>query len=120
LRKPSFSMDFPAKKITASYNWDELVLDSHSREQLNDIIIWLEHGTQLMEDWEMNNKIKPGYKVLFHGPPGTGKTLTAGLFGKIAQKDVYRIDLSMVISKYIGETEKNLEKVFAKAEHKNW
>ena len=58
--------------------------------------------------------------MLFHGPPGTGKTLTAGLLGKIAQKDVYRIDLSMVISKYIGETEKNLARLFDKAERKDW
>lgn len=120
LRKPGFSMDFPAKKVSSRCEMHDLVLDSHTMSQLNDIIIWLEHGAQLMEGWEMDNKIKPGYKALFHGPPGTGKTLTAGLFGKIAQKDVYRIDLSMVISKYIGETEKNLEKVFAKAEHKNW
>ncbi len=52
--------------------------------------------------------------------PGTGKTLTASLLGKIYNLDVYRIDLSMVISKYIGETEKNLEQVFKKAENKNW
>jgi AAA+ superfamily predicted ATPase len=120
LRKPSFSMDFPAKVITTSFDWEDLILDSHTMRQLNDIIIWLEHGNKLMNDWEMKKKIKPGYKALFHGPPGTGKTLTAGLFGKMTNKDVYRIDLSMVISKYIGETEKNLEKVFAKAEHKNW
>ncbi|MEX2593629.1 MAG: ATP-binding protein [Anditalea sp.] len=120
LRKPTFSMDFPAKKITTSFDWDDLILDSHTMQQLNDIIIWLEHGSKLMNEWEMKKKIKPGYKALFHGPPGTGKTLTAGLFGKMTNKEVYRIDLSMVISKYIGETEKNLEKVFAKAEHKNW
>jgi SpoVK/Ycf46/Vps4 family AAA+-type ATPase len=58
--------------------------------------------------------------VLFYGPPGTGKTLTASLLGKMFNLDVYRIDLSMVISKYIGETEKNLEKVFKRAENKNW
>ena len=68
----------------------------------------------------MRTKLKPGYKVLFHGPPGTGKTLTAALLGKLYKLDVYRIDLSMVISKYIGDTEKNLEKVFKKAENKNW
>lgn len=68
----------------------------------------------------MDKIIKPGYKALFHGPPGTGKTLTAALLGKQYNLDVYRVDLSMVISKYIGETEKNLEKVFRKAENKNW
>ncbi len=120
LRKPTFSMDFPAKKINTTLDWDDLVLDGYTMQHLNEIKIWLEHGGKLMNEWEMKNRLKPGYKALFHGPPGTGKTLTAGLFGKLADTDVYRIDLSMVISKYIGETEKNLEKVFAKAEHKNW
>jgi len=120
LRKPVFSMDFPAKRIKTTLDWDDLVLDEHTMEQLNEIKIWLEQGNKLMNDWEMKNRLKPGYKALFHGAPGTGKTLTAGLFGKLANLDVYRIDLSMVISKYIGETEKNLEKVFKKAEHKNW
>jgi predicted ATPase with chaperone activity len=59
--------------------------------------------------------MKPGYRALFHGPPGTGKTLTATLIGQVAQADVYRIDLSMVVSKYIGETEKNLARVFDQA-----
>ena len=73
-----------------------------------------------MDAWDMRKKIKPGYKVLFHGPPGTGKTMAAALLGKVFNLDVYRVDLSMVISKYIGETEKNLEKVFKRAENKNW
>ena len=120
LRKPLFSMDFPAKRITTTLEWEDLILDAHTMQQLNEVKIWLEHGSKLMNDWEMKKRLKPGYKALFHGPPGTGKTLTAGLFGKLANVDVYRVDLSMVISKYIGETEKNLEKVFTKAEHKNW
>jgi SpoVK/Ycf46/Vps4 family AAA+-type ATPase len=57
---------------------------------------------------------------LFYGPPGTGKTLTASLIGDTVGADVYRIDLSMVVSKYIGETEKNLANVFDQAESKNW
>lgn len=120
LRMPMFSMDFPAKKISTTLAWEDLVLDKHTMQQLNEIKIWLTHGSKLMNEWEMKKRLKPGYKALFYGAPGTGKTLTAGLFGKLANVDVYRVDLSMVISKYIGETEKNLEKVFAKAEHKNW
>ena len=54
------------------------------------------------------------------GPPGTGKTLTATLLGKHTGKDVFRIDLSRVVSKYIGETEKNLSRLFDKAENKDW
>jgi SpoVK/Ycf46/Vps4 family AAA+-type ATPase len=73
-----------------------------------------------MNDWGMNKKIKPGFRTLFYGPPGTGKTLTASLLGKSSGLDVYRIDLSMVVSKFIGETEKNLANVFDQAENKNW
>jgi SpoVK/Ycf46/Vps4 family AAA+-type ATPase len=68
----------------------------------------------------MNKKIKPGFRALFYGPSGTGKTLTATLLGKQFKKDVYRIDLSQVVSKYIGETEKNLERIFNKAERRDW
>jgi hypothetical protein len=120
VRRPLFSMDFPAKKVGTNMDWDDLVLDSYTNQQLNEIKIWLKHGHQLHNGWEMSNRIKPGYKALFYGPPGTGKTLTAGLLGKLANLEVYKVDLSMVVSKYIGETEKNLEKVFSKAEHKNW
>ena len=68
----------------------------------------------------MKKVLKPGFKALFHGLPGTGKTLTAMLIGKKTGLDIYRVDLSQMVSKYIGETEKNLAKVFDKAEHKNW
>jgi SpoVK/Ycf46/Vps4 family AAA+-type ATPase len=57
---------------------------------------------------------------MFHGPAGTGKTLTAALLGRQFGKEVYKIDLSQVVSKYIGETEKNLENIFSKAERKDW
>ena len=68
----------------------------------------------------MRNKLKKGFRTLFCGPPGTGKTFTAGLIGTCTGKPVYRIDLSMVVSKYIGDTEKNLEQLFARAEDKGW
>ena len=74
----------------------------------------------MMEDWGLKKRIKPGFRVLFYGAPGTGKTFTAALLGKYTGREVYRIDLSMVVSKYIGETEKNLSNVFDKAENKNW
>jgi len=118
--QPRFSADFPAKKIYTSMLWDDLVLNAYTHSLINDVKIWLQHNTALLHDEVLGKKIKPGYRVLFHGPPGTGKTLTATLLGKQFNRDVYRVDLSMVVSKYIGETEKNLEKVFAKAINKNW
>ncbi|MDN3581248.1 ATP-binding protein [Mucilaginibacter flavus] len=120
LRKPQFSPDFPAKRLTTGMEWTDLVVDEYTMQQLDEIRIWLQYGPILQTEWEMNKKLKPGYKALFHGSPGTGKTLTAMLLGKLFNLDVYRIDLSMVVSKYIGETEKNMEKVFKKAENKNW
>lgn len=120
IRKPQFSMEFPAKQLTTKMDWNDLVVDDFTMQQLDELRVWLKYGRKLYEEWGMDKKLKPGYKVLFHGPPGTGKTLTAALLGKLFNLEVYRVDLSMVVSKYIGETEKNLEKVFKKAENKNW
>lgn len=120
ISKPNFSMDFPAKLITTLLDWEDLVLPDKTHDQIDEIKAWVKHSSTLMNDWGMNKKLKPGFKSLFYGPSGTGKTFTACLLGKYCSMDVYRIDLSMMISKYIGETEKNLSKVFDMAEHKNW
>jgi DNA polymerase III delta prime subunit len=119
-RSPDFGNDFPARRITTPMNWEDLVLEEQTFEQLDEIRAWLRFENTIMKDWGMNKKLKPGYRALFYGPPGTGKTLTAGLLGKITERDVYRVDLSMVVSKFIGETEKNLSRIFQQAEHKNW
>lgn len=118
--KPSYSSVFPAKILTTALTWEHLILEDHVMDEVLEICDWLEHKDQLMDEWEMLGKLKPGFRGLFYGPPGTGKTLTASLLGKKNQLDVYRIDLSMVVSKYIGETEKNLSNVFDQAINKNW
>jgi AAA+ superfamily predicted ATPase len=120
IKRPKFSLSFPAKPIKTNLEWDDLILDETTLAQIKEILTWIEHGDTLMQKWGMNKRIMPGFRCLFHGPSGTGKTLTAGLIGKLVNKEVYKIDLSMVISKYIGETEKNLAKVFDKAENKGW
>lgn len=112
IKKPGFSRDFPAKILTTPLDWDDLVLGSQTKEQLNELQAWIQFEDELMTGWELNKKLKPGYRCLFHGPPGTGKTLTATLLGKLHNRDVFRVDLSTVVSKYIGETEKNLERIF--------
>ena len=117
---PRFGPDFPAKLITTKMDWNDLVINTKTLYQIQDIKVWLDHHQKLFTDWGMSKKIKPGYRALFYGPPGTGKTLTASLLGKEFNRDVYRIDLSQIVSKYIGETEKNLEKIFVKAENKDW
>lgn len=118
--RPRFSSDFPAEYIGTGMDWDDLVLHPDTLRQIREIGHWLEHNGTLLHDWGMRKRLKPGYRALFHGPPGTGKTLTAALLGKQTGQDVFRIDLSRVVSKYIGETEKNLASLFDKAEHKDW
>jgi AAA+ superfamily predicted ATPase len=120
ISKPRFSMDFPAEYIETEMEWDDLVLHPNTLRQISEIENWLKYNDTLLHEWGMKKKIKPGYRALFYGPPGTGKTLTATLLGKYTGKDVFRIDLSRVVSKYIGETEKNLARLFDKAENKNW
>ena len=118
--RPDFGPDFPARRISTPMDWQDLVLDPFTLESLEEIKAWYAHGPRLLNDPILGKQLKPGYRVLFHGPPGVGKTLSAMLLGKHAERDVYRIDLSLIISKYIGETEKNLEKVFHHAENKDW
>ncbi len=117
---PAFSAAFPAREISTERDWDELVLAPLVLEQINELKLWIEHSSVLMRDWRMGRKIKPGYRALFHGPSGTGKTLTATLLGKHTGRKVFCIDLSTVISKYIGETESNLARLFDKARNKDW
>ncbi len=118
--KPDFDSDFPAKRITTEQEWSDLVINEEVNQGIHEIKNWLAFGYQLKKEFNFGRRIKPGFRALFTGPPGTGKTLTATLLGKACQLDVYRIDLSLVVSKYIGETEKNLSRVFDLADNKNW
>lgn len=118
--RPDYSINFPAKRLTTNLDWADLVLEDRVLEEVEEIRDWIQFGDALLHEWDMKKKIKPGFRTLFYGPPGTGKTLTASLMGKSAGLDVYRIDLSMVVSKFIGETEKNLANIFDQAENKNW
>jgi hypothetical protein len=118
--RPTLSADFPAQRIETTLAWDDLVLHPGTRKQIGEIQAFLTHGHTLMHDWTMAARLRPGHRALFYGPPGTGKTLTATLLGKAAGRDVYRVDLSLVVSKYIGETEKNLARVFDRAQRQDW
>lgn len=120
LRKPSFGSQFPAQLIETGLEWEDLVLQEKTLSQIREIEHWLAYNDRLTTDWHLQNKVKPGYRVMFFGPPGTGKTLTAALLGKHTKRDVFRIDLSLVVSKYIGETEKQLASLFDKAANKDW
>jgi len=118
--RPEFGVEFPARCIQTRLDWDHLILPHSTLEQLDEIRHWILYGDKLLDDWGMRDKLSPGFTSLFYGAPGTGKTLSACLLGKYCQCDVYKVDLSMMVSKYIGETEKNLAKVFDAAEHRQW
>ncbi len=120
IRKPEFSERFPAKLLTTEQTWDDLILPDHILQNLEEIKLWIKHEKELMHGWGLDMKVKPGYKSLFYGFPGTGKSFAAALIGKSTGRDVYRIDLSLMVSKWVGETEKNLSRVFDKAANKDW
>jgi SpoVK/Ycf46/Vps4 family AAA+-type ATPase len=100
-------MEFSGEHLVTEKEWGTLQVPSDTLHQIRKIVRGI-------------RKNKSGYRALFCGPQGSGKTLAASLLGKETGNEVYRIDLSMVISKYIEETEKNLSKVFSQAENKNW
>lgn len=120
ISNPMFGASFPAQEISTQLEWDDLVLNEAVMEQIDELRQWMVHHQTMMKEWGLGKRLKPGYRALFYGPPGTGKTLTATLLGKYTDLPVYRIDLSIVVSKYIGETEKNLANLFDKAHSKKW
>lgn len=116
---PQYCADFPAKALTTAQHWNDLVLPQSTETHLQDLMLWVKHHRALTEDWGTHGATL-GYKALFYGPPGTGKTFTASLLAKRLGSPIYRIDLSQITSKFIGETEKNLEKIFVRAEDEQW
>jgi len=117
---PETSEAFPAKRVTTHLQWQDLVVSNEVRDEIALIQQWIDSEHELMQCDVFRKHIKPGYRALFYGPPGTGKTLTACLVGKATNMEVYRVDLSLIVSKYIGETEKNLARLFDLAEKKKW
>lgn len=120
LYDPHYSTDFPANKLETKLAWEDLILEENTTQQIEEILKWINLENRILDNKELNKYINPGYRALFYGPPGTGKTLTASLIGKQTNLTVYRVDLSKVVSKYIGETEKNLAAIFDQGENKNW
>ncbi|MBD2496795.1 ATP-binding protein [Nostoc sp. FACHB-280] len=111
-------LDELAQRITATAEWEDLVLPPNELGVLRDIAAHLRQRSKVYEQWGFAGKGGRGLGIsaLFAGASGTGKTLAAEVLGNALNLDVYRIDLSAVVSKYIGETEKNLRRVFDAAE----
>lgn len=107
-----------AQRIRAMAGWDDLVLPDQQKKILFEIVAHVRHQARVYEEWGFAEKSDRGLGIsaLFSGPSGTGKTMAAEVLANELRLDLYRIDLSAVVSKYIGETEKQLRKVFDAAE----
>jgi ATPase family associated with various cellular activities (AAA) len=107
-----------AQRIPIGFAWSDLVLPRDTQEAVREVVRFARYRSFLLEDWGFSAKLPYGRGVsaIMAGPPGTGKTMVAQLLAKELGYDLYRIDLSQVVNKYIGETEKNLAKIFDEAE----
>ncbi|MBI2766816.1 MAG: ATP-binding protein [Chloroflexi bacterium] len=110
-----------ARKIVPHYAWDDIVLPADARQQLREMCSFVEHRHLVYDVWGLGRKLAmgKGLMALFAGNSGTGKTMAADVMAGTLALDLYKIDLSGVVSKYIGETEKNLGSIFAEAETSN-
>jgi AAA+ superfamily predicted ATPase len=110
-----------AARLDAAYTWDDLVVPERQRQLLRSISAYLRHRDRVLADWGYERTVArtQGLKVLFAGESGTGKTMGAQVLGAELGLDLFRVDLATVVSKYIGETEKNLERIFTAADGSN-
>jgi SpoVK/Ycf46/Vps4 family AAA+-type ATPase len=110
-----------ARKIVPRYEWADIVLPTDQKTILWEIIATVRGRPLVLEQWGVGRKLasSAAVTVLFAGDPGTGKTMAAEVIAGELKLDLYKIDLSTMVSKYIGETEKNLEKIFSEAESSN-
>ncbi len=110
-----------ARKIQPKYTWQDIVLPADQMAQLNEIADHVKYRHVVFSEWNFEKKVSlgKGMNVLFAGPSGTGKTMAAEIVAHELGLDLYKIDLSTVVSKYIGETEKNLDRIFTEAQGSN-
>lgn len=110
-----------ARKIETRYTWNEIILPPDQLDQLREICSQVKNRYVVYSEWGFERRLSlgRGLNVLFSGPPGTGKTMAAEVIASELQLDLYKIDLSQVVSKYIGETEKNLDRIFNAAQNAN-
>lgn len=108
-----------ARRVEVTQTWDDLVVADDTADRIREIIGRIRHSFQVLETWGYRKRMAlgAGVPVLFSGPPGTGKTMVAGLIARELDLELYQVDISKVVSKWVGETEKNLARIFDAAEH---
>ncbi len=107
-----------ATRVTTRGTWRDIILPDATRRQIERLMAHFKHRTRIMVDWGFEARLASGHGIsaLLQGPPGTGKTLTAGLIAQAFDLELYQVDLSRIVSKWLGETEKNLATIFDEAE----
>ncbi|MFC5401658.1 AAA family ATPase [Cohnella soli] len=107
-----------SKRLSPKNRWDDLVLPEAQKEKLRHACNHIQYKHTVYGNWGFNKKLSygTGISLLFSGPPGTGKTMASEIVAKELDMEIYKIDLSQIISKYIGETEKNLSEIFDEAQ----
>jgi SpoVK/Ycf46/Vps4 family AAA+-type ATPase len=108
-----------AVKLEPSFGWDDIVLPDDSVAQLRELCARVVQRERVLAEWGFGKRLSLGRGVsaLFTGPPGTGKTMAADIVARELRLDLYRVDLAGIISKWIGETEKNLDRIFRAAQN---
>ena len=110
-----------AVRVPCVFGWEDLIVEEKARRQLLHICGQMKYRSIVGNQWGFFEKMPygRGLSALFYGPPGTGKTMAVQVIAKDLGLDLYRVDLSRMVSKYIGETEKNISALFDKAKHMN-
>lgn len=110
-----------ALKIDLVFTWEDLILPEATREYLRDLVVRATQREEVHETWGFRRKLPygSGINALFYGASGTGKTMAAAVIARELGRELYRTEMSRVVSRYIGETEKNLARIFEEARHSN-
>ncbi len=109
--------NFPGRLIKTKDTLDDLIVKDQIKNQFNPVMNYM--MAKLTDYYKKHSKFKEGFTMLLYGPPGSGKTYASSILGNMLKLDIYKIDLSSVVSKYIGETEKHLKAVFDRLQGKN-